>query len=374
MGNFNTLRSRDEFAIAPDEGIFGLGQHADGLMNYRGSAIHLEQWNPTESAVPVLVSSRGYGIFWDNPAITDVGIGVGTGEVIPAAQLYTEDGESGGLTARYYQGENFDTLVTNRVDAQVNFNWNGTPLRGLSHDHYSVRWDGFVQARQGGIYTFSTASDDGVRLWIDGQQVIDDWGIHPERRDKATVTFAANSRHRIRMEYFQGEFQAVVRLGWQLPAEASQMMWTSDAANAIDFYFMFGPKLDDVIASYRQLTGAAPMFGKWAWGFWQCKEHYATQQELLDVAGWYRTNHVPLDCVIQDWYYWNPHPWGSHEFDTNRYPNPKKLMEDLHAENVHAIISVWPKFEPGSANVEELAKADALYPKFVSGKKTRSLV
>ena len=63
------------------------------------------------------------------------------------------------------------------------------------------------------------------------------------------------------------------------------------------------------------------MFGKWAWGFWQCKEHYATQQELLDVARRYRTMHVPLDCVIQDWYYWSPQPWGSHEFDTNRYPN-----------------------------------------------------
>jgi alpha-D-xyloside xylohydrolase len=219
INGMNTLRSRDEFVMAPDEAIYGLGQHPNGWMNYRGDMVHLQQRNPTESAVPVLVSSRGYGILWDNPAITDVNVGAGAEQVIPAAQLCTETGQPGGLTGQYYRGTNFDTLVAARTNASVDFDWSQTPPPGLPHDYYSVRWDGYVKARQGGKYTFITSSDDGVRLWIDGRRVIDDWGVHPVQTDNATVTFVANSRHRLRMEYFQGGGQAAVRLAWQLPPQ-----------------------------------------------------------------------------------------------------------------------------------------------------------
>ncbi|HKI68499.1 MAG TPA: TIM-barrel domain-containing protein, partial [Verrucomicrobiae bacterium] len=112
--------------------------------------------------------------------------------------------------------------------------------------------------------------------------------------------------------------------------------------------------------------GAAPMFGKWAWGFWQCKEHYNSQKELLDVAQRYRQMQVPMDCVIQDWHYWNPHPWGSHQFDTNRYPDFAELMRELHADHVHLIISVWARFDEGSTNWLQLKNAGGLYPEVFS--------
>jgi alpha-D-xyloside xylohydrolase len=358
-----TLRSRQEFVLAPDEAVYGLGQHQIGRLNYRGAVVHLQQKNPTESAVPVLVSSRGYGILWDNPAITDVNVAAGQEQAIPADRLFTAGGKPGGLTAHYFRGVNFDTPVATRTDARVDFDWSDTPPPGLAHDGYSVRWEGFVQAGRAGIYTFDSASDDGVRLWIDDRKVIDAWSIHPAQTESAAVTFDANSRHRIRMEYFQGGgHDAVARLSWRLPATTSRVAWTSEAADAIDYYFLAGPSLDQVIAGYRELTGAAPMFGKWAWGFWQCKEHYATQQELLDVARRYREMGVPLDGVIQDWYYWVPHPWGSHDFDKSRYPDFAETMRKLHAENVHSIISVWARFDEGSANWKELDKAGGLYP------------
>src|ERR1051325_5742305 len=120
---------------------------------------------------------------------------------------------------------------------------------------------------------------------------------------------------------------------------------------------MYGPELDQVIGSYRRLTGTAPMFGRWAWGFWQCKERYKSQQELLDVVAQYRQMHVPLDGIIQDWQYWSPNPWGSHQFDTSRYPDPVGMMRDLHTNHVHALISVWAKFDVDSPNAEELRKA-----------------
>ena len=221
VGGIDTLRGGQQFALAPDEAIYGLGQHPNGLMNYRGATVHLQQEN-REVGVPMLVSSRGYGVLWDNPAVTDVDAG---------------------------------------------------------------------------------------------------------RSNPETLS------------------------------------WTSEAADDVDYYFMYGPDLEDVIAAYRHLTGAAPMFAKWTWGFWQCRERYSTQSEILGVLAEYRQRHIPLDGVIQDWQYWAPGGWGSHEFDPRRYPDPTGMVKTMHEANAHIIISIWPRFDPGLANLAELEKAGAVYPR-----------
>jgi alpha-D-xyloside xylohydrolase len=140
-------------------------------------------------------------------------------------------------------------------------------------------------------------------------------------------------------------------------ATSGKLSWSSEAGDAVNYYFCYGPEPDAAIAGYRALTGAAPMFGKWAWGFWQCKERYQTQTEILGVASQYRSLGIPIDGVIQDWRYWpdldsaNPTTtgWGSHLFDPTRYPDPAGMMNTLHAENVHLLISVWAKFDVTSA-------------------------
>ena len=365
VGDLDTLRSQQAFLLPSDEAIYGLGQHQEGLMNYREANVHLLQEN-REVAVPMLVSSRGYGVLWDNPAVTVVNVGAGADETIPAAQLHTDDGQPGGLTASYFRGENFEEPVATRSDPQVDFNWSEAPPPNLPHDHYSARWSGSIEAEQAGNYTLFATADDGVRVWIDEQLVVNDWSSHAAETLVAKLNFAAHSQHRIRMEYFQGEGGAQVRLAWRLPSETGlPLTWASEASDSIDYFFMYGPDLDKVIASYRRLTGAAPMFGKWVWGFWQCRERYKTQQELLDVVARYRSLHVPIDGIIQDWQYWTPNPWGSHQFDEKRYPDPTKLMTDLHAQNVHMLISVWPKFDVDSPNANELRAAGALYPKVI---------
>lgn len=121
---------------------------------------------------------------------------------------------------------------------------------------------------------------------------------------------------------------------------------TSEVADAIDYYFLYGPEFDKIIAGYRELTGAAPMFGKWAYGFWQCKNRYKSQKELLDVAHKYRELHIPVDNIVQDWFWWTRK--GEHVFNQN-YPDPKGMVDDLHRNNFHLMISVWPFFERGSA-------------------------
>ena len=362
VANLDTLRSQQAFVLPADEAIYGLGQHQQGLMNYRGSSVRLLQEN-REVGVPMLVSSRGYGVLWDNPAVTVVNVGATEAETIPARNLFTDNGQPGGLSASYFRSENFDELSQQRIDPQIEFNWSSAPPVNLPHDHYSVRWSGFLEADQSGEYTLLATADDGVRVWIDDRLVADNWSIHPPETSLAKLKFAAHSRHRIRMEYYQAAGGAEVRLAWRRPSQIElPLTWTSEASDSIDYYFMYGPALDKVIAAYRRLTGAAPMFGKWAWGLWQCKNRYQTQRELLDVVTRYRSQHVPIDGIIQDWQYWNPHPWGSHRFDEKRYPDPTKLMSDLHSQNTHMLISVWPKFDEDSANANELRAAGGLYP------------
>jgi alpha-D-xyloside xylohydrolase len=128
---------------------------------------------------------------------------------------------------------------------------------------------------------------------------------------------------------------------------------SSEVADTIDYYFLYGPELDQVVSEYRQLTGTAPMFGKWAYGFWQCKNRYKTQAELLGVAQKYRELKIPIDNIVQDWFWWNRK--GEHIFNEN-YPDPKGMIEQLHRENFHLMISVWPFFEPGSTAYETMDK------------------
>ena len=126
---------------------------------------------------------------------------------------------------------------------------------------------------------------------------------------------------------------------------------SSEVADVIDYYFLYGPGFDRIVAGYRELTGSTPLFGKWAYGFWQCKNRYKSQDELLGVAHKYRELHIPADNIVQDWFWWTRK--GEHVFNKN-YPDPKGMVDDLHRSNFHLMISVWPFFEPGSTEYDEM--------------------
>jgi alpha-D-xyloside xylohydrolase len=126
---------------------------------------------------------------------------------------------------------------------------------------------------------------------------------------------------------------------------------SSEVANTIDYYFLYGPDFDKIIAGYRELTGTAPMFGRWAYGFWQSKNRYKSQSELLGIAAKYRAEQLPIDNLVQDWFWWNRK--GEHVFNSN-YPDPRAMVDDLHKDHFHLMISVWPFFEPGSKEYEEM--------------------
>ena len=128
---------------------------------------------------------------------------------------------------------------------------------------------------------------------------------------------------------------------------------SSEVADAVDYYFIYGPEFDRIVSAYRELTGGVPLFGKWAYGYWQCKNRYDSQQELESVARKYRDLHIPLDNIVQDWFWWNV--MGDPVFNKN-YPDPKGMIDDLHKNHVHLMISVWPYFRPGSPVYDDMDK------------------
>ena len=214
----NAFSIQESFTLAPDEAIYGLGQHQDGQMNYRGQTVKLVQAN-TMSAIPFLVSTRGYGILWDN-----------------ASSSRFEDGPGG---ASFY----------------------------------------------------------------------------------------------------------------------------SEVADAIDYYFIAGGTIDGAIAGYRKLTGDAPMYGKWAYGYWQSKEHYEDRRELLNVAAEYRRRQIPIDGIVQDWDYWvGRDNWSQMYFDPVGFPEPKEMVDILHSQHFHFMISIWSGFGPNTPIYKEMEQRGFLHP------------
>ena len=128
---------------------------------------------------------------------------------------------------------------------------------------------------------------------------------------------------------------------------------TAEVADRVDYYFLYGPEADDIIGQYRELTGEVPLFGRWAYGFWQCKNKYQSQKEVEGVAAKYRALHIPVDNIVQDWFWWVT--MGEMKWNQN-YPDPQGMIDTLHKEHFHLMVSVWPYFRPGSAVYDQFDK------------------
>jgi alpha-D-xyloside xylohydrolase len=145
-------------------------------------------------------------------------------------------------------------------------------------------------------------------------------------------------------------------------AEAGNTRFTyvAESGRMVDYYFFYGPSFDQIIDHYRDITGRAPMYPKWAFGLFQSQDRYKTQEEVLAASAGYRNAHIPVDAVVQDWYYWYPLPIGSHVMEPKAYPDPKAMVNELHKDNLHGMISIWPCFGTGTSNFAALKKANDL--------------
>ncbi len=143
-------------------------------------------------------------------------------------------------------------------------------------------------------------------------------------------------------------------------ANNTKFKYVSESGRVVDYYFFYGPDFDHIISLYRVATGKAPMYAKWAFGLFQSQDRYMSQKEVLSVKDNYRNNHIPVDVIVQDWYYWDPFPIGIHEMNPARYSNPKKMVDELHKANIHGMISIWPVFGKGTKNFDALKKMGGL--------------
>lgn len=358
----NTFHVRQEWEAQTNEALYGLGQHQLGLMNIKGYDLDLWQYNGTIS-IPFLVSSRGYGILWDNTSHTRFG-DLREAEPIPASQLFDADGTPGAFTASYFAGQNFEKLITRRRESSIDISvTNNAGLPELPTNGASVRWEGDVLAPETGDYTFHFFSNYGIKLWVNDRLVTSYWHQRWQPwKNVARVRLEAGHRYHLKLEWLTESGGQRLQLLWKTPSHDPNTSLWSEVGEGTDYYFCYGPALDSVIAGYRHLTGQAPLMPLWAYGFWQCRQRYETAQQSLDVLAGYRSRGIPIDNIVQDWFYWKEDAWGSHEFDPTRFPDPTGWIRAIHDKyHAHLMISVWPKFYPGTKNFEALRSHGFLY-------------
>ena len=131
-----------------------------------------------------------------------------------------------------------------------------------------------------------------------------------------------------------------------------EFSFSSMAGKSVDYYFICGPEMDSIIHQYRSMTGHTPMLPKWSYGFFQSKDRYISLDEIQGIAQRYRAEHIPIDAIVQDWFWWKTE--GDPIFNANYHDVPKDI-EALHQEHMHTMISVWGLFDPSATNFQELA-------------------
>ena len=196
-------------------------------------------------------------------------------------------------------------------------------------------------------------------------------GCHPE--DSLSINYKGRNQDMV-IKYMTGAIPVLLStkgygLMWDnysasnfYGAEAAntKFRYVSESGNMVDYYFILGPDFDRIIASYRIATGAAPMFPKWSFGLFQSQDRYKSQAEVLSVKDKYRDGKIPVDCIVQDWFYWEPNVIGSHVMWHERYPDPKAMVDELHKANIHGMISIWPVFSKGTNTFDQMAHSGGM--------------
>lgn len=296
------------FESPADEFIFGLGQFQDGHYNLKGVSRRLTQVN-CQIAIPFIYSSKGYGLLWHQYGLTDFN---------PADNFVALVKEE-----KPAESENLVEVTTTAGTQKVAQN------QSLYTGMFSVPVDGVYSV-------FLDLGNMGNRHYvvIDGKPVIDQSNMWLPPTAGVLVNLKAGE-HNVQLVCKSDNHP---KLSWKFKEDITT--FRSPNAQAIDYLFFAGTA-DEVIASYRNLSGNAPMFPKWAYGFWQCRERYTSANHLVETVKEFRKRQLPLDVIVQDWQYWGNRGWGVPQFDEKNYPNPSGFIKELHDLNAHFNISIW---------------------------------
>jgi alpha-D-xyloside xylohydrolase len=359
-----TFHVQQQWEANADESLHGLGQQQLGLGDLKGYDLDLWQRN-TVVVVPFLVSSRGYGILWDNTSFTRFG-DLRPFVAIPADCLRDAGGQPGGLTRSTFTASQPDSAQETTTTADLTV---APATRRGNRVPTSTRFAGTLVPPTSGDYQLQTYSNGRIKVWLDDQLVIDHWRqAWLTEYDQVKTRLEAGRHYAIRVEA-GGEQMTTMQLRWKIPpaadAPAATSLW-SEVGDGVDYYFIYGGKsaagsLDRVVGGYRQLTGRASLMPRWAFGLWQSRQRYETAQQSLEVVDEFRRRGIPFDNIVQDWQYWPRDQWGSHAFDAQRFPDPDRWLAALHERHARVMISVWGKFYPGTANFDAMQAGGFLY-------------
>jgi len=277
----STYQPEQSFISPADEFLFGLGQFQEGVWNWRGMSQQLRQLN-TQIAVPMIVSSCGYGLLWNNASFTD------------------------------FNPADTEVILTDKA--------------------------GTFTTAEGGEYAFLVKDGDRrnlIGLQVNGQTIAALTNMWVTYTLSAKTTLPAHTACSVNLIGGGSRAKVFARpLG-------NTTTFRSEVGDAIDYYFFYGPSADEVIAGYRLATGDAPLFPRAAYGFWQCRERYSSQAQMVAAAKQFRSNDIPVDFIVQDWQYWGNHGWGAYEWDLKNYPDPANMIAELHTNHFKYMISVW---------------------------------
>jgi alpha-D-xyloside xylohydrolase len=365
---------RQTFETAPGEAFYGLGQHQDGLFNYKDHQVNLFQ-NNTEVAIPFLLSTRNYGILWDNYSVTAVG-DIRPYKQLSAIRLYSAHGEQGWLTAYYHNDRDHPEVTSlEKAESVINYAYLGDSKKQLPAEFTpakgSVIWEGALASEMTGVHVFRLTYGGYVKVYVDGKLQLDRWrqSWNPGSAF-LDLPMEKNKKVPIKIEWYPDGDESYLSLKWLDPLPAAQkndISFSSEAGKKQDYYFIYGKNMDEVIAGYRQLTGKSTIPPKWAMGLWQSRERYKTEDEVLQTVKEFRTRQIPLDNIVLDWNYWEQNAWGSQDFDASRFPSPDSMIRTLHNDyHSHFMISVWPKFYEGIATYKEFDKKNWLYKRNIA--------
>ena len=364
---------------SPDnEAFYGLGQHQSEELNMKGKNEDLFQYN-TKVSVPFVISNKNYGILWDSYSYCRWGNPEDYLQLNRAFKLYDKDGKEGQLTGTYVD-KNGQKIV--RGEDSIYFEYampetsevcNKTDNGGIQNlpkgfalNGSKVVYEGYVEAPANSFYQFILYYAGYMKIYIDGKLVV------PERwrtawnpnSYKFETPIKKGVKTPIRIEWQPDGDVSYCGLRVAAPrseAEKNQLSIWSEMSPDMDYYFIAGQNLDEVISGYRTLTGKASLYPKWTLGFWQSRERYQSSKEIEDNLKKFRDLHIPVDNIVQDWNYWKLDSWGSHEFEAARYPNPQAMLDSVHAMNGRFMISVWPKFYDTVKNYKELDSKGWMY-------------
>jgi len=358
---------RQQFESYPDEAIYGLGANQTSFMNLKGKDADLFQYN-TLAVVPFIISNRNYGILWDNNSRTKYG-DIRDWNELSSLKLYDSQGAENGLTATYADRKTGKQVFTTRNEREISYQFipdlAGLP-EGFNPGGGKVTWEGAFETDTTGVFKFMFNSAGYARLWIDGRLLFDRWRqCWNASASYFTLNLEQGRRYPLKIEWIPDGGESYIALRYLTPLdddEQQRISFWSEVADQIDYYFISGENMDEVISGYRTVTGKAPVMPEWAMGFWQSRQRYTNQEELLDVVREYRKRNIPFDNIVLDWQYWPADKWGDHQFDATRFPDPDGMIRTLHDDlNARIMISVWPKYYVGTENYEAMKSKGYLY-------------